>query len=40
MFVSSALQRAHSPLAMPFLYFWIAYAIYSWVWPPILRRLL
>ena len=40
LFISSALQRAHSPLAMPFIYLWIAYAIYSWVWPPVLRRFL
>jgi len=40
MMVSSALQRAHSPLALPFALLWIAYAIYSWVWPPLLRRIL
>lgn len=38
--VSGALQRANSPAAMPFVYLWIAYAVYSWVWPPLLRRLL
>jgi predicted Zn-dependent protease len=40
MFVSSALQRAHSPLALPFALLWLAYAVYSWVWPPLLRRIL
>jgi len=40
MLISSALQRAHSPATMPFAFFWLAYAVYSWVWPPILRRIL
>lgn len=40
MLISSALQRAHSPAAVPFACFWLAYAVYSWVWPPILRRIL
>jgi tetratricopeptide (TPR) repeat protein len=27
-------------LAMPFAYTWLAYAVYSWVWPPLIRRML
>lgn len=35
------LLAARAPeLATPFAYAWIAYAIYSWVWPPLIRRIL
>ena len=27
-------------LAVPFAFIWFGYAIYSWVWPPLLRRIL
>lgn len=38
--VTNTLQRAAPQAATPFAFAWLAYAIYSWVWPPILRRLL
>jgi hypothetical protein len=25
---------------VPFAFAWLGYAIYSWVWPPLIRRIL
>jgi hypothetical protein len=34
------LEKAAPGAVFPFVMFWLAYAVYSWVWPPILRRIL
>jgi predicted Zn-dependent protease len=34
------LERSAPGIAGPFIIFWLAYAVYSWVWPPVLRRIL
>lgn len=34
------LEKAAPAAVFPFVVFWLAYAVYSWVWPPILRRIL
>lgn len=38
--VSNMLQRVAPAAALPFACFWIAYAVYSWVWPPLIRKIL
>jgi tetratricopeptide (TPR) repeat protein len=40
MFVASTLRRVAPEAATPFAFLWLGYAIYSWVWPSILRRIL
>jgi predicted Zn-dependent protease len=39
-FVSNFLRKSAPELYFPFVIFWLAYAVYSWVWPPFLRRIL
>ncbi len=34
------LEKAATAAAVPFAFTWLAYAIYSWVWPPLIRRIL
>jgi len=34
------LDHSAPQLAVPFAFIWFGYAIYSWVWPPLLRRIL
>lgn len=34
------LDRSAPQVVTPFVFFWLGYAIYSWVWPPLLRRIL
>jgi predicted Zn-dependent protease len=40
MILVRALDRAAPQLAAPFAFIWFGYAVYSWVWPPLLRRIL
>jgi predicted Zn-dependent protease len=40
-FVLVRMLEKSAPAAVgPFVIFWLAYAVYSWVWPPVLRRIL
>ncbi len=34
------LEKSAPAVVGPFVIFWLAYAVYSWVWPPVLRRIL
>ncbi len=34
------LEKAAPGAAVPFAFAWLGYAIYSWVWPPLIRRIL
>ena len=38
--VIRALSRSAPELAGPVAFTWLAYCIYSWVWPPLIRRIL
>jgi predicted Zn-dependent protease len=38
--VARYLQHSAPPYYAPFVFTWLAYAVYSWVWPPLLRRIL
>jgi len=38
--VMRGLERSAPDLYGPFVFTWLAYAIYSWVWPSFLRRIL
>lgn len=40
MIMVRVLERAAPQAAVPFVFLWLGYAIYSWVWPPLLRRML
>jgi len=38
--VMRTLNKAAPQAALPFAILWLVYAVYSWVWPPLIRRIL
>jgi predicted Zn-dependent protease len=38
--IARVLEKSAPQLYFPFVVFWLAYAVYSWVWPPLIRRIL
>jgi hypothetical protein len=38
--VLNALRKSAPDLATPVAIAWLGYCVYSWVWPPLIRRIL